>query len=207
MDFKTFRNSLPSNVKLLAVSKGQPVEKIRALASKGQYDFGESRVQEALPKLSLLQDINEIRWHFIGTLQSNKVREVVKGFDVIHSIDSIKLAKRVSRIAGEEEKNPKVMAQVKFREDPDKFGFDSQKLLNVWSDFIHLPNIEVIGLMTISPIDLDSDQRKILFRECRLFADKLQLKDCSMGMSRDWKEAVEMGATWIRLGSFLFGSR
>ena len=207
MDFRKFYKSLPNNVNLLAVSKGQPVNKISELVSLGQMDFAESRVQEALPKIDSLRHLRNIRWHFIGNLQANKVRQVVKEFDFIHSIDSLKLAKRVSRIAGEELKKPKVMAQVKFRNDPDKFGFSSNELLEVWDEFICLPNLEVIGLMTISPIGLDLHQRKVLFKECRSFADDLGLKDCSMGMTRDWEEALEAGATWIRLGSFLFGER
>ena len=99
------------------------------------------------------------------------------------------------------------MLQVKLREDPKKFGFNSENLMNDWDEIIQLPNVDVIGLMTISPILLDLNERKTLFRECRCLADKLQLKDCSMGMSGDWEEAVEAGATWIRLGSLLFRSR
>ncbi|AAP99437.1 MULTISPECIES: YggS family pyridoxal phosphate-dependent enzyme [Prochlorococcus] len=207
MHFKSFLNSLPNGVKLVAVSKGQSTSQIRSLASQGQVDFGESRLQEALPKLNSLKDLKTVRWHFIGSLQANKVRQVVKAFDVIHSIDSLKLAKRISRISAEECKKPRVMAQVKFRNDPSKFGFTPDGLLEVWNEFIALPNIDVIGLMTISPKELDLNQRKILFRECRVFSEKLGLKDCSMGMSQDWKEAVEEGATWIRVGSLLFGGR
>jgi len=207
MNLSEIRYSLPNGVNLLAVSKGHGVNGIRLLASQGQVDFGESRLQEALPKLDSLKDLKDLRWHFIGSLQANKVRQVVRTFDVIHSIDSLKLAKRISRIAGEEFKKPRVMAQVKFREDPDKFGFNSNQLLDVWDEFIQLPNIDLVGLMTIAPMKLDLHQRKNLFRECRLFADKLELKDCSMGMSGDWQVAVEAGATWIRLGTALFGSR
>ncbi len=206
MDLINFRKALPKGVNLLAVSKGQSDNKIRNLVSKGQLDFGESRLQDALPKLNALKDLN-IKWHFIGSLQANKVRPAVKAFEVIHSIDSTKLVKRVSRIAGEEGKKPQLMLQVKFREDPQKFGFNSENLMNDWDEIIQLPNVDVIGLMTISPISLDLKERKNLFRECRSLADKLQLKECSMGMSGDWEEAVEAGATWIRLGSLLFGSR
>ncbi len=207
MNLKELRNHLPSRVKVLAVSKGQDISSIRLLASSGQIDFGESRVQEALPKVDLLKDLIDIRWHFIGGLQANKVRQVVRTFDVIHSVDSLKLAKRISRIAGEECKKPIVMAQVKFRNDPNKGGFNSEDLLNSWNELIELPNIDLVGLMTIAPLSFDLTQRKLLFKECRLFADKLRLEDCSMGMSADWKEAVESGATWIRLGTSLFGSR
>ncbi len=207
MNLKELRNSLPSRVKVLAVSKRQDIRAIRLLASSGQIDFGESKVQEALTKLDSLKDLTGIRWHFIGSLQANKVRQVVLNFEVIHSVDSLKLAKRISRIAGEECKKPTVMVQVKFRNDPNKGGFNSEELLNSWNEIVELPNIDLVGLMTMAPLSFDLTQRKELFKECRLFADKLRLEDCSMGMSADWKEAVESGATWIRLGTSLFGSR
>ncbi len=207
MNLSELRNSLPSSVNVLAVSKGQDISAIRSIASNGQIDFGESRVQEALPKLESLKDLIDIRWHFIGSLQSNKVRQVVRAFDVIHSIDSLKLAKRISRIAGEEFKKPSVMAQVKFRNDPNKCGFELEELLDAWNELIKLPNMDFVGLMTIAPLSLDLTQRKILFEECRVLADQLELEDCSMGMSADWREAVESGSTWIRLGTSLFGSR
>ena len=103
---------LPATARLLAVSKGHPAEAIRALAESGQRDFGESRLQEARPKQELLTDLS-LRWHFIGRLQSNKVRSVVRAFPVIHSVDSLSLAQRLSRIAGEEAQRPEVLLQVK----------------------------------------------------------------------------------------------
>ena len=160
-----------------------------------------------MPKLESLKDLINIRWLFIGSLQANKVRQVVRAFDVIHSIDSLKLAKRISRITGEEFKRPSVMAQVKFRNDPNKGGFNLEEFLDAWNELIKLPNMDFVGLMTIAPLSLDLTQRKILFEECRVLADQLELEDCSMGMSADWKEAVGSGATWIRLGTSLFGSR
>ncbi len=202
---KEFDHLKHKGVKLLAVSKGQSVNSIRALAEEGQIDFGESRLQEGLMKLTALKDLTQIKWHFIGQLQSNKVRGVVKAFDFIHSVDSLKLAKRISRIALEEGKEPIVMFQVKLMEDANKTGFFKDHLLEVWSELIELPNIKVTGLMAIAPIELEVNKRKTLFKDCRILADKLELKDCSMGMSRDWEEAVEAGSTWIRLGSILFG--
>ena len=157
--------------------------------------------------LDLLKDLIDIRWHFIGSLQANKVRQVVRSFDVIHSVDSLKLAKRISRIAGEEYKKPTVMLQVKFRNDPNKGGFNLEEFLDAWNELIKLPNMDFVGLMTIAPLSLDLTQRKILFEECRVLADQLELEECSMGMSADWREAVESGSTWIRLGTSLFGTR
>ncbi len=205
--FKTITNSLPLGVSLLAVSKGHDQESIRKLSGYGQVDFGESRLQEALPKKNELNDLKQLRWHFVGTLQKNKVRGVIKEFDFIHSVDSLSLLERISRISLEEQKTPNLFLQVKFRNDPQKGGFSKEDLLNSWSKIIALNNVNLIGLMTIPPIALDSYQRKDLFHECKNLANHLGLKDCSMGMSNDWKEAVEVGATWIRLGSFLFGKR
>ncbi len=206
-EFKIIKDSLPLGVSLLAVSKGHHQESIRKLSGFGQLDFGESRLQEAIPKKIDLHDLKQLRWHFVGKLQKNKVRGVIKEFDFIHSVDSLSLLERISRISQEEQKTPNIFFQVKFRDDSNKGGFLKKDLLNNWPKIISLNNINLIGLMTIPPIDLNSYQRKDLFCECRNFANQLGLKDCSMGMSNDWQEAIEGGATWIRLGSLLFGKR
>ena len=206
-ELKLIKDSLPSGVSLLAVSKGHNQETIRNLSGFGQLDFGESRLQEAIPKKNSLNDLKQLRWHFVGTLQKNKVRGVVKEFDFIHSVDSLSLLERISRISQEEQKLPKIFLQVKFRDDANKGGFLKQDILRSWPKIISLKNIHLIGLMTTPPITLNSFQRKELFCECRNFANHLGLKDCSMGMSNDWQEAIEGGATWIRVGSLLFGKR
>ena len=206
-EFKEINDSLPLGVSLLAVSKGHHPQLIRNLSGYGQLDFGESRLQEAIPKKNALNDLNQLRWHFVGKLQKNKVRGVVKEFDFIHSVDSLTLIERISRISQEEQKNPNIFLQVKLRDDPQKGGFAKQDLLQSWPKIVALKNIRLIGLMTIPPISLNLDQRKDLFCECRNLANYLGLKDCSMGMSNDWHEALEAGATWIRLGSLLFGQR
>ena len=206
-EFKKITDSLPIGVSLLAVSKGHHPESIRKIYNYGQLDFGESRLQEAIPKKNNLNDLNQLRWHFVGKLQKNKVRGVIKEFDFIHSVDSLSLVERISRISQEEQKTPKIFLQVKFRDDPQKGGFLQQDLLKSWPKIVALKNIHLIGLMTIPPISLNLDQRKDLFCECRDLANYLGLKDCSMGMSNDWHEALEAGATWIRLGSLLFGQQ
>ena len=206
-EFKKIKDSLPLGVSLLAVSKGHDAKSIRKLSSYGQLDFGESRFQEAILKKCDLNDLNHLRWHFVGKLQKNKVRGVIKEFDFIHSVDSLPLVERISRISQEEQKRPSIFLQVKFRDDPAKGGFLKQDLLKSWTSIVSLKNINVVGLMTIPPISLNLDQRKDLFSECRNLADHYKLNDCSMGMSSDWAEAVESGATWIRIGSLLFGKR
>jgi len=198
--------ALPATARLLAVSKGHPAAAIRELAGSGQRAFGESRLQEALPKQEQLADL-ALQWHFIGRLQSNKVRSVVRAFPVIHSVDSLPLAQRVSRIAGEEEKRPEVLLQVKLRPDANKGGFLRDELLSAWTELAALPSMTVVGLMTMAPMGCDADDRRALFEECRALADQLELRECSMGMSGDWQEAAAAGSTWLRLGSVLFGPR
>ena len=206
-EFKKIKDSLPLGVGLIAGSKGHQSESIRKFSDFGQLDFGESRLQEAIPKKNDLNDLHRLRWHFVGKLQKNKVRGVIKEFDFIHSVDSVPLLERISRISQEEQKTPNIFLQVKFRDDPQKGGFLKQDLLNSWSKIVSLKHIHLIGLMTIPPIALNLDQRKDLFCECRNLASYLGLKDCSMGMSNDWQVAVEGGASWLRIGSLLFGKR
>ncbi len=206
-EFKKIKDSLPLGVGLIAVSKGHDSEAIRKFSGYGQLDFGESRLQEAIPKKNDLKDLHRLRWHFVGKLQKNKVRGVIKEFDFIHSVDSLPLIERISRISEEEQKTPNIFLQVKFRDDPKKGGFLKEELLKSWSKIVSLKNIHLLGLMTIPPIFLNLDQRKDLFLECKDLATYLGLKDCSMGMSSDWQVALEGGASWLRIGSLLFGKR
>ena len=198
--------ALPATAQLLAVSQWHPAAAIRELAASGQRACGESRLQEALPKQEQLADL-ALQWHFIGRLQSNKVRSVVRAFPVIHSVDSLPLAQRVSRIAGEEAQRPEVLLQVKLRPDANKGGFLRDELLSAWTELAALPSMTVVGLMTMAPMGCDADDRRALFQECRELVDQLELRECSMGMSGDWKEAAAAGSTWLRLGSVLFGPR
>ena len=204
--WQRLRRTLPASSRLLAVSKGHPAESIRVLAGFGQVAFGESRLQEALPKLEQLSDL-ALQWHFIGRLQSNKVRAVVKAFAVIHSVDSLLLAQRVSRIAAEEGCCPEVLLQVKLREDPNKGGLSADELQRNWSVLLQLPALRISGLMTMAPQGLAPKERRHLFSDCRQLADQLGLVECSMGMSGDWQEAAASGSTWLRLGSAVFGPR
>lgn len=205
--YRAFCSSIPSNVQILAVSKGHPASSIRYLTELGQRDFGESRLQEALPKLEQLGNITKLDWHFVGRIQSNKARGVVKNFDTIHSVDSQKLAERINRIAQEENKNPSIFFQVKFLKDISKTGFSPEELEDSWPGLKNLSHLKIVGLMTIPPKGIEYYQRKNLFKSCRKFADSLTLPECSMGMSSDWKEALDEGSTCLRLGAGLFGPR
>ena len=210
MNFSNYlkiKEQIPSSVNLLAVSKGFKSQQIKTINNLGQNDFGESRFQEAFEKQLILKDIKKLKWHFIGRIQSNKIRKIVQNFAYIHSVDSYEKLEKISKIASEEIKNPIIMLQVKLSEDPSKGGFDPNLLKEKWRDIKQLNNININGLMTINPKGIGSKNNEELFRKCRSLADSLNLPHCSMGMSGDWKEAVRAGSTWIRLGSLIFGDR
>lgn len=198
---------LPPGCRLLAVSKGQPAAAIRALAAAGQRSFAESRLQEAAAKQQELADLPDLDWHFIGRLQANKVRPVLRTFTTIHSVDSLALAERLARIAAEEQRAPQVLLQVKLRPDPSKGGFEPQELLRDWPQLQQLAPLQITGLMTIAPLALELQERRSLFQDCAALAGELGLHELSMGMSGDWREAAASGSTWVRIGSALFGER
>ncbi len=198
---------LPGGTRLLAVSKGQPAERIREAVQLGQRSFGESRLQEAVAKQELLNDLEPLDWHFIGRLQANKVRGVLRRFPTIHSVDSLALAERMARIAAEEGLSPGILLQVKLLPDPGKTGFDPGDLRDCWPRLRLLEPLRPLGLMTIAPAGLRLEERRRLFSDCAALAQDLGLNQLSMGMSGDWPEAVEAGSTWIRVGSGLFGPR
>tara|TARA_Y100000589_G_scaffold139994_1_gene133714 strand:- start:2828 stop:3463 length:636 start_codon:yes stop_codon:yes gene_type:complete len=206
-NFLSIKNSLPKHVNLLAVSKGFHSSNIIDLHNLGQHDFGESKVQEALQKKRELETINQISWHFIGQIQSNKIRKIVENFRYIHSVDSYEKLLKIAKIAVEIKKIPILMIQVKLADDPSKGGIFFDELIRRWGDIKRIQGIKVNGLMTINPKGLSSNENLKLFKKCRTIADTLELTDCSMGMSNDWEEAVEAGSTWLRLGSLLFGKR
>ena len=206
MDYLKIKKILPEGVNLLAVSKGFQSSDIEYIQSLGQTDFGESKVQEALLK-PVFQSNNNLRWHFIGRIQTNKIRKIVENFDFIHSVDSYKKLLKISNVAIELKKMPNVFIQIKLAHDPEKAGFPYIELIENWDQIKQIKGIFINGLMTINPKGLNSEQNFELFNKCRLIADKLELPHCSMGMSNDWEEAIRAGATWIRLGSLIFGKR
>ena len=206
-NFLKIKDKVPSNVNILAVSKGFKSQEIKIIQNIGQNDFGESKVQEAFEKQLLLKNLKKIQWHFIGRIQSNKIRKIVQNFKYIHSVDSFEKLQKISFISGEEKKKPLIMLQVKLSDDPTKGGFNPEFLLLKWKEIQELRNITLSGLMTINPKGLSSKDSSVLFKKCRSLADSFQLSDCSMGMSGDWKEAIDAGSTWLRLGSLIFGER
>ena len=206
-NYLQIKKRLPLNVNLLAVSKGFSSKEIKIINNLGQNDFGESRFQEAIEKKILLDDLKNIKWHFIGRVQTNKIRKIVQNFEYIHSVDSYEKLLKISNVSFEEKRNPIVMLQVKLSDDPNKGGFNPKVLLEKWDQIKEFKSIKIKGLMTINPKGLSSIENIKLFKKCRHLADSLKLQDCSMGMSGDWEEAVKAGSTWLRLGSTIFGNR
>jgi pyridoxal phosphate enzyme (YggS family) len=209
------RTTLPPKVRLIAVTKTVPVEAIRVAYQAGIRDFGENRIQEALNKQIQLQDLPDVRWHLIGHLQSNKAIKAVEQFDWIHSVDSLKLATRLDRLAQEKQCSPQVCLQVKILPDPDKFGWSVQELLEDLPQLDQLQQIKIRGLMTILPQGLNQSEAKAAFEQTRELSEQIrqqnwlqiQMQELSMGMSSDYPLAVEAGATMIRLGQIIFGAR
>ncbi|MDC3137743.1 YggS family pyridoxal phosphate-dependent enzyme [Prochlorococcus sp. AH-716-I19] len=206
-NYLQIKKKLPFNVNLLAVSKGFSSNEIKIINNLGQNDFGESRFQEAIEKKLLLDDLKNIKWHFIGRVQTNKIRKIVQNFEYIHSVDSYEKLLKISNVSFEEKRNPIIMLQVKLSNDPNKGGFNPKVLLEKWDQIKEFKSIKIKGLMTINPKGLSSIENIKLFKKCRHLADSLKLQDCSMGMSGDWEEAVKAGSTWLRLGSTIFGNR
>ena len=206
-NYLKIKNKIPSNVNILAVSKGFKSQEIKTIQNIGQNDFGESKVQEAFEKQLILKDLKQINWHFIGRMQSNKLRKIVQNFKYIHSVDSFEKLQKISNISFEEKKNPLIMLQVKLSDDNSKGGFNPEFLKLKWREIKELKNLTLTGLMTINPRGLSSKENLELFKKCRSLADTFQLPDCSMGMSGDWEEAIDAGSTWLRLGSLIFGNR
>ena len=195
-DFKT--------PKIIAVSKTFGMNKILPLIEYGHLDFGENKVQEAIEKWSKIKsDNNNIKLHLIGGLQTNKVKLAVKLFDYIHSVDSEKLAKKISVEQQKQNKNVKVFIQVNIGDEKQKFGVDKSSISQLYLNCKEL-NLDVLGLMCIPPIDKPSD---IFFKEMNVLNNSLNLKELSMGMSSDYLDALKNSATYIRIGSKIFGNR
>lgn len=199
-------SQLSSNQHLLAVSKLQPIEKIRHLHSLGQIDFGENYIQEALEKIDLLRDLN-IRWHMIGPIQKNKVKFLKKNFEYIHSVDSIDLAKKISEKALEINYQQKIFCQINLSEESTKYGFHKSNFLDLWTDLNQLKGLKIVGLMTMPPLENQAIENKKYFSELKSIAQNLDLSELSMGTSHDYQVALTEGATWIRIGTTLFGER
>ncbi|MBN3943761.1 MAG: YggS family pyridoxal phosphate-dependent enzyme [Nostoc sp.] len=211
----TIRSSLPTSVKLIAVSKQVSAQAIRSAYNAGIRDFGESRIQEAASKQAELQDLPDITWHFIGHLQGNKAKKAIEQFSWIHSVDNLKLAQRLDQLAQQLGVSPQVCLQVKILPDPNKSGWSVPELLADLPTLNQYKNLQIQGLMTIPPSGLNDSEILSVFNLNRELAKEIQeqnwsqikMQHLSMGMSGDYELAVEAGATMVRLGTILFGDR
>lgn len=204
----------PADIRLIAVSKTFPIDRIRAAYQAGQRDFGENRVQEALQKIAAGADM-DVRWHLIGHLQSNKARRAVDGCAVIHSIDSADLLRRVDRAASDAGRKPDLLIQVDLALEPTKHGAPVETLPELLTEASRCTAARVIGLMLLPPLAENPEDARLWFRRLREVRDELRsggaaappLRELSMGMSHDFEVAIEEGATMVRLGSAIFGER
>ena len=193
------------NVKLVAVTKTFPINHILPVINEGHIDFGENKVQEALEKwTSIKQDFPKIKLHLIGKLQTNKVKFVLPLFDYIHSLDSLKLAGKISEQQTIKNFKPKLFIQVNIGNEPQKGGVEIDTVENFYKKCVEDFKLNVVGLMCIPPFDKDS---KPYFKKMRELSNKLNIRDISMGMSNDYMEAINQGSTFIRVGSKIFGAR
>ncbi len=201
----------PDDVLLIAVSKKQDAEKVRAAWESGQETFGESRVQEARAKIPLLPAA--LRWHFIGHLQKNKIRHALPLFELFHSVDSLALAQDVERIASEEGVRPRVLLEVNVAGEGSKLGFSPEQIRAQMEELLQLGRLEIEGLMTIPPFAAEAEEARPHFVRLRELRDALErefavkLPQLSMGMSNDYAIAIAEGATIVRVGTAIFGGR
>ena len=201
----------PSSVTLLAVSKGQPPEAIRAAADAGLTLFGESKVQEAKVKISLCP--GRLRWQMIGHLQSNKCRDAVHFFEMIQSVDSFALAQEINKFAGNAAKTMPILLEVNVAGEAGKFGYKPERLLTELREINALSRIEIHGLMTIAPWCEEPEKVRPIFQRLRELKSECEqllgapLPHLSMGMSGDFEIAIEEGSTLVRIGTALFGAR
>ena len=194
-----------NKVKIIAVSKTFSEEKILPLIKYGHKDFGENKVQEAVAKwTSLKEKNNEIKLHMIGKLQTNKVKEAVRIFDTIHSLDSIKLAEKISKEQKKIDKNLKILIQINIGEEIQKSGIDINDVKNLLNISINELKLNITGLMCIPPNDNNEEKYFLKMKELK---DELRLDDLSMGMSNDYLKAIRYGSTYVRIGSKIFGER
>ena len=194
-------NKIP---KIIAVSKTFGMDKISPLIEHGHIDFGENKVQEAIEKWSDVKFINsDIKLHLIGGLQTNKVKLAVKLFDYIHSVDSEKLAKKISDEQQKQNKKVKVFIQVNIGNEEQKSGINKSSLTQLYL-YCKAINLNVVGLMCIPPLEKSPD---IFFKEMNALNLNLELDELSMGMSSDYLEAIKNSATFVRIGSNIFGER
>lgn len=210
-----FTQTLPSGCRLIAVSKTQPVEKIQEAYAGGQRLFGENKAQELTTKYKSLP--KDIEWHMVGHLQTNKVKYIVPFVNLIHSVDSSKLLLEINKQAQKVNKTINCLLQIYIAAEDTKFGFSEDEAVQLLKsdEFQALKNVRIIGLMGMATLTADQAQIRKEFRSLKTLFDKIktlnipsvEMKELSMGMSSDYKIAIEEGSTLIRVGTAIFGER
>ena len=209
--FKSGRN--PSNITIIAVTKSFPPGIWDTALQHHLSIIGESRIQEAEKKNKKFTNRKKIELHLIGHLQSNKARKAIQLFDVIQTVDSLKLANRINIISNQEEKKQKIFLQVNTGGDLNKHGFSPQEIVRAANEIVEMKNISLIGIMTIPPNNISEENLQSIYKATRKIRDTVQksieicCNNLSMGMSNDYEIAIAEGATHIRLGKALFGER
>jgi pyridoxal phosphate enzyme (YggS family) len=194
-----------NRIKIIAVSKTFPIDEILPLINHGQIHFGENKVQEAIEKWQeIKQDFKHLQLHMIGKLQSNKVKFVVPLFDYIHSLDSLKLAKKIAEEQNKIKKRLKIFIQINIGNEEQKSGIDDGDLEEFYKKCVNELELNIVGLMCLPPKD---NNTKEYFIKMKNLAQKINVKELSMGMSNDYLDAAKHGATYLRIGSKVFGNR
>ena len=201
------------DVTLLAVSKTKPVDMLLDVYQAGARDFGENKVQELVDKIPQLP--SDIRWHMIGHLQRNKVKYIVDKVYLIHSVDSLRLAEEISREAVKKQTEVNILIEVNVAQEESKFGTTVEETTELVRSIALLPAIHIKGLMTIAPFVENAEENRTYFQKLRQLAvdignkniDNVSMSILSMGMTGDYQVAVEEGATWVRVGTGIFGER
>jgi pyridoxal phosphate enzyme (YggS family) len=210
------KNELPPHVKLIVVTKTKPVEIINEIISCGHYYFGENKVQELVAKATKIAD--KVEWHMIGHLQTNKVKKLLPYVSLIHSLDSMRLAIEINKEAQKINKIIPCLLQIHIAKEETKFGFNEKELQNFLEspDFKNLNNIKICGLMGMATLTEDENLIRSEFKYLRnlfeflkqnYFSNNPEFKELSMGMSNDYKIAIDEGSTMVRLGSIIVGER
>lgn len=203
----------PKEVTLIAVSKTKPVEMLQTVYNCGTRDFGENKVQEMCGKMETLP--KDINWHMIGHLQTNKVKYIIGKTKLIHSVDSVHLAKEISKQAVKHNVSADILIEVNIAQEETKFGINVDETLKMVKEIAVMPNIKIKGLMTIAPYVTNPEDNRQYFRGIKQLAvdinnqniDNVSMDTLSMGMTGDYEVAVEEGATLVRVGTGIFGER
>ncbi len=202
-----------SEVTLIAVSKTKPVEMLREVYDAGARDFGENKVQEICEKYDKLP--SDIKWHMIGHLQRNKVKQVIDKVTLIHSVDSYRLAQEISVQAQKKGLSIPILIEVNIAGEESKFGISTDDTIQLVEEIAALPNLKIQGLMTIAPYVVDPEENRLYFRQIKQLSvdiknkniDNVSMDILSMGMTGDYEVAIEEGATMVRVGTGIFGAR